>query len=417
MHYTALGRATSQRRWTPGAIECLKRGCICEGCFYNNFFKESSNKKCQMKAAVLELKRTIGNPAGYKEQTIIKEDQGENMEKLILSENEKRKFVEQLTNKELEVCDLLCDGATYPQIAKKIFIAETTVKTHVNNIFQKLQVNDRTQAVLRCQELGICKTAIQKSEDQYIISEAKQTIDYSLFKFSKANRKSLNETHIEKLVRSIRLNGYMHAFPIIVTPDLLVVDGQHRFNACRRLNLPIFYVIQNKKMEYILPLINNTQLKWNIVDWINYYAQNGNENYKLFQAFCTKYSFPPNSGIIILFKGRTGGSQSSLLQQGLLNFSQEEFDTCSAIAQKVIVVTKMLKINSGKLISAIVFLLFHEQFDIKILFQKLEYLARTFQKTTNTREYLKQLQEVYNHKSRVGSIDFLYDYDRMIAKK
>lgn len=53
-----------------------------------------------------------------------------------------------LTSREEEVLDLLTQGNNYKGIANKLFISETTVKTHVNNIFQKLQVNDRTQAVL-----------------------------------------------------------------------------------------------------------------------------------------------------------------------------------------------------------------------------------------------------------------------------
>jgi len=53
-----------------------------------------------------------------------------------------------LTQREEEVLDLLTQGITYKGVAGKLFISETTVKTHVNNIFQKLQVNDRTQAVL-----------------------------------------------------------------------------------------------------------------------------------------------------------------------------------------------------------------------------------------------------------------------------
>ena len=53
-----------------------------------------------------------------------------------------------LKQREEEVLDLLTQGITYKGGAQKLFISETTVKTHVNNIFQKLQVNDRTQAVL-----------------------------------------------------------------------------------------------------------------------------------------------------------------------------------------------------------------------------------------------------------------------------
>jgi len=56
-----LGRGVSVRRWTNTAIECYKRGCVCNGCFYNDFFNQPS-QKCQMKASVLELVRVLGKP-------------------------------------------------------------------------------------------------------------------------------------------------------------------------------------------------------------------------------------------------------------------------------------------------------------------------------------------------------------------
>lgn len=60
-----------------------------------------------------------------------------------------------LTNREKEVLALLTEGYTYKNVADKLVISETTVKTHVNNIFQKLQVNDRTQAVLYALKHGL----------------------------------------------------------------------------------------------------------------------------------------------------------------------------------------------------------------------------------------------------------------------
>ena len=53
-----------------------------------------------------------------------------------------------LTSRENEVLELLTEGINYKSIAGKLIISETTVKTHVNNIFQKLQVKEKTQAVL-----------------------------------------------------------------------------------------------------------------------------------------------------------------------------------------------------------------------------------------------------------------------------
>lgn len=54
----------------------------------------------------------------------------------------------QLTEREYEVLQLLCKGRTNQEIADELFIALKTVKTHVSNILSKLDVQDRTQAVV-----------------------------------------------------------------------------------------------------------------------------------------------------------------------------------------------------------------------------------------------------------------------------
>ncbi len=67
------------------------------------------------------------------------------------------KLLSSLTQREEEVLDLLTQGYGYAEVSEKLFISNTTVKTHVNNIFQKLQVKDRTQAVLYALKHGFDK--------------------------------------------------------------------------------------------------------------------------------------------------------------------------------------------------------------------------------------------------------------------
>lgn len=55
---------------------------------------------------------------------------------------------EELTNREMEVLLLMAEGKSNQEIADELFIALKTVKVHVSNILSKLQVQDRTQAVI-----------------------------------------------------------------------------------------------------------------------------------------------------------------------------------------------------------------------------------------------------------------------------
>jgi LuxR family maltose regulon positive regulatory protein len=64
-------------------------------------------------------------------------------------------LVEQLSTREMEVLQLIAAGNSNHTIADKLFISVRTVKKHSSNVFNKLNVNSRTQAVARARELGL----------------------------------------------------------------------------------------------------------------------------------------------------------------------------------------------------------------------------------------------------------------------
>lgn len=61
---------------------------------------------------------------------------------------------EPLTERELEILQLIAKGHSNKEIAAALFISDNTVKTHISNLFEKLGVRDRTEAVTKALRLG-----------------------------------------------------------------------------------------------------------------------------------------------------------------------------------------------------------------------------------------------------------------------
>ena len=63
--------------------------------------------------------------------------------------------IEPLSKRELEVLKLIAEGLSNQEIGSRLYLSLNTIKAHTRNIYGKLGVNNRTQAVARAREIGI----------------------------------------------------------------------------------------------------------------------------------------------------------------------------------------------------------------------------------------------------------------------
>jgi LuxR family transcriptional regulator, maltose regulon positive regulatory protein len=68
-------------------------------------------------------------------------------------------MIEPLSKRELEILRLICEGRSNREIAEQLFITVSAVKKHTGNIYGKLQVNSRTQAIARSHQMGLFSVA------------------------------------------------------------------------------------------------------------------------------------------------------------------------------------------------------------------------------------------------------------------
>jgi len=64
-------------------------------------------------------------------------------------------LIEPLTEREMEVLRYIAEGCSNPEIARRLYLSPNTLKAHAQNIFMKLNVHNRLQAVNRARELGL----------------------------------------------------------------------------------------------------------------------------------------------------------------------------------------------------------------------------------------------------------------------
>lgn len=129
-----------------------------------------------------------------------------------------------------------------------------------------------------------------------------KTNNYDKFNLYKFNR-SINEGLVKRLMESISKIGYIQGKTILVDKDMNIIDGQHRFTACKRLGLPIFYTIIKADPQVAIIELNSQQIGWKMNDYINSWAHSGVKCYQDLLEFEKTEKMGISNSMHIFFNG------------------------------------------------------------------------------------------------------------------
>jgi hypothetical protein len=109
---------------------------------------------------------------------------------------------------------------------------------------------------------------------------AQQTTDYKMFKLMGGNRR-ISKRRVDTIGRSMALHPEIFKIrPILVNEKFEIIDGQHRFNAAKKLGIPVWYEIAEGIGHDEALQLNQNQANWTLIDYARSYAHAGLQDYK-----------------------------------------------------------------------------------------------------------------------------------------
>lgn len=247
-----------------------------------------------------------------------------------------------------------------------------------------------------------------------------KTNDYSMFKHLKENR-SLDPRIVKEKIKILVTRNKMKTNPIQVTKDFYIIDGQHRFEACKLLGLDVYYIVDEDFMPMDLQVLNNSTNKWDSKDYIKFFAEQGNKNYQDIRRICSE------NGIVIsdffVYTKCDGDKTYINLRNGQMEnkFSEEHIINLHRLVTKTIEIIQNRYIGKCSFLFGHVFkrslvkLFTHPDFKENTWFNNLEKNISKVYVCAGTNQYIRMLISIYNHAGKTNRLvyeDFLSKYNR-----
>ena len=222
------------------------------------------------------------------------------------------------------------------------------------------------------------------------------TNDYSQFKFLGDNRVvNTRARQTQALISSMKRHGWIDAFPMLVKKNgsgFYVLDGQHRLEIAKDLNIPVKYVETVDDVD--IAQINSASKSWNLDDYVHMYAARGVVDYITLQDFSRRYGIIVSASASIL-----GGASPQAIRDGKFTVTNRaDAEAFGDFCLKALSVEKTLSHRSAVL--ALWACWGVKYFQGKAFLRKLKSRAGTMQKLANVESYLELFESVYNHRQR-----------------
>jgi len=131
------------------------------------------------------------------------------------------------------------------------------------------------------------------------------TQDYARFKYLQGNR-DLKEGNIKAIQNQVQQCG--QRIPIVINEKNEIIDGQHRLEACKRLGIPVKFIVDvGANIDHVISA-NIVGQKWSLMDYVNRYSSEGNGHYQRLHDFiieCKKHGISASAAMSIVNNGKS----------------------------------------------------------------------------------------------------------------
>ena len=250
---------------------------------------------------------------------------------------------------------------------------------------------------------SMVKTSNHTQKDTTVNTVLK-TNDYNKFQKQEGNRQ-LNELHLKRLVSSIQENNLLSSNPILVNDKFEIIDGQHRFEVCKQLGLPIYYLISKNLGLKEVQMLNANSKNWKLDDYIDGYCNLGLVEFCYFKDLMTKNKLGITSLLAIFAAGGHSGNAFDDVKNGNLKLPYKN---------RGLIILQWIKdwlhfypgADRRTFVLALVQLYNVKGYSHEKIVQKMKYQSTKLVDCTNVKTYLALLEEIYNFKERGEKLRF-----------
>ncbi len=238
---------------------------------------------------------------------------------------------------------------------------------------------------------------------------------YEDFKILEKQNRSLRKSHVNKLVLAMTQKNLLKDFPIIISEDAYVLDGQHRLEAAKRLDLPIWYRISNDMVIDDIPLVNSIYLNWSLSDYLNKYLDQNRIDYiKFKRLFDENEEMFSLCQMVKLFYGSRGGTD--LKTSPIIKFKRGEFlypENDLPVKDRIQTVKSFspyIKLTD-RFVSAALKLIKTSGYDHQRMMDKIKQTEGILRPAFEMKQYFVMFNEIYNFNAKNDARVYL-KYDK-----
>lgn len=229
------------------------------------------------------------------------------------------------------------------------------------------------------------------------------TRNYNDFIISPHNR-AIDPNHVEYLYDRIRQKNLLLGYPMIVSSNMTVIDGQHRLKAAEALGVPIYYVVADEATLDDIALTNAATKKWTNEDYLHKWIAAGKSDYAILKSFWDQnkqFRGRPFLSLSISMRLTHFGTDSGIkrkFQEG--DYSCNDLPNANRVVRAVIDYAGFPSVtfySHTVFVRAVANLINNPNYDHNVMMHRLKNQSTRLVQCVSVEEYIRLINDIYNY--------------------